>query len=90
MSSYEANKADLLQRLRKIEGQVRGVQRMILDDRYCIDVLTQLAAISQGVKRVSMMISESHVKGCVAEALKKDDSQDVIDELVDVLFKFSR
>ncbi len=90
MSSYEGKKSDLLQRLRKIEGQVRGVQRMILDDRYCVDVLTQLAAISQGIKRVSMMVSESHVKGCVAEALKSDDSQEVIDELVDALFKFAK
>lgn len=90
MSLYEARKADLMQRLRKIEGQVRGVQKMIGDDRYCIDVLTQLAAISQGIKKVSMLVSECHVKGRVSEALNGNGADGVADELVQTLFKFTR
>lgn len=90
VSLYETRKADLMQRLRKIEGQVRGLQKMIDDNRCSIDVLTQLAAVSQGVKKVSMLVSECHVKGCVTEVLNKRDTGDMVDELVEVLFKFSR
>lgn len=90
MSVYEARRVDLLQRLRKVEGQVRGVQRMIGDGRACVDVLTQLAAISEGVKRVKMLVSECHVKGRVNEALSGAGADGVADELVQVLFKFAR
>ncbi|MGE5542057.1 MAG: metal-sensitive transcriptional regulator [Bacillota bacterium] len=90
VSVYEARRVDLLQRLRKVEGQVRGVQKMIGDGRACVDVLTQLAAISEGIKKVSMLVSECHVKGRVNEALSGNGPDDVADELVQVLFKFTR
>lgn len=79
-----------MQRLRKVEGQVRGVQKMIGDGRACVDVLTQLAAISEGIKKVSMLVSECHVKGRVNQALSGDGADDVADELVQMLFKFTR
>jgi len=90
VDSYEENRDELLQRLRKIEGQVRGVQKMIEDGRYCIDVLTQLAAISQGIRRVSMMVSEAHARGCLEKALKEEEGEEAVRNLVHVLFRFTR
>ncbi len=90
MSVYETRRADLLQRLRKVEGQIRGVQKMIGEDRPCVDVLTQLAAITEGIKKVSMLVSGCHVKGRVSQALNGDGADDVADELVQTLFKFTR
>jgi len=85
---YERDKDDLLQRLRKIEGQVRGVQRMIEEDRYCVDVLTQLAAIRAALNRVSLALFESHTRGCVASAIRSNGGEEAIEELMDVLMKY--
>ncbi len=85
---YDENKEDLLQRLRKIEGQVRGVQRMIDEDRYCVDVLTQLAAIRAALNRVSLGLIESHTRGCVTDAIRRDQGGDAIEELMEVLMKY--
>lgn len=63
---YHGDKAQLLTRLRRIEGQVRGLQRMIDDDEYCIDVLTQLAAISKGLQGVGVSMLHDHLQHCVA------------------------
>jgi len=63
------DKDDLLSRLRKIEGQVRGVAQMIEDDRYCIDVLTQVAAITKALQSVSVGLFDDHLRHCVADAV---------------------
>lgn len=86
--SYIHNKEDLLSRLKKIEGQVRGIQRMIEEDRYCVDILTQISAIKQALNKVSMSLLESHTKGCVASAIKHGCGDEVIEELMKVIFKF--
>jgi DNA-binding FrmR family transcriptional regulator len=65
---YAGNKDDLTARLRKIEGQVRGIQRMIEGDEYCIDILTQIAAVNSGLKKVAVFLLEDHIRHCVAEA----------------------
>ena len=65
---YAADKQQLLARLRRIEGQVRGLQRMIDDDTYCIDVLTQLAAVSKGLQGVGVHLLHDHLQHCVAGA----------------------
>ncbi|NKS84367.1 metal-sensing transcriptional repressor [Rhodococcus hoagii] len=62
---------DLLKRLRRIEGQVQGISRMIADDRYCIDVLTQVSAATSALQSVSLKLLEAHLAGCVVEAAKK-------------------
>jgi DNA-binding FrmR family transcriptional regulator len=80
-------------RLKKIEGQIRGVQRMIEDKRYCIDILTQLASISGALKRVEENILERHLKGCVQNSLykgNKDDRERKIEEVVQILQKFRK
>jgi CsoR family transcriptional regulator, copper-sensing transcriptional repressor len=66
---YDANKDDIQKRLRRIEGQVRGLQRMIDEDRYCIDVLDQVAAVTRALQAVALGLLDDHLEHCVAEAL---------------------
>jgi DNA-binding FrmR family transcriptional regulator len=66
---YELDKDDVLARLRRIEGQVRGVQQMVEDDRYCIDVLTQVSAITKALQRVAVGLLDDHLRHCVADAV---------------------
>ncbi|HST15553.1 MAG TPA: metal-sensitive transcriptional regulator [Gaiellaceae bacterium] len=73
MPGYAHDKAALLNRLARIEGQVRGIAKMVEDDRYCIDVLTQLAAVDTALSAVGMKLLDSHVKHCVADALASGD-----------------
>ena len=68
MIGYNDNKADLIKRLRRAEGQVRGIQRMVEDDTYCIDVLTQVSAATKALESVALSLLEDHLSHCVAEA----------------------
>ena len=80
-------------RLKKIEGQVRGVQKMIQDGRYCIDILTQLSSVVGAIKSVEENIMDRHLKGCVRQSFgkgNKNDSLDKIDEVITVLKKFRK
>ena len=69
MPGYVANKQDYLRRLRRVEGQVRGLQRMIERDEYCIDVLTQVSAATKALQSVALGLLEEHLGHCVAEAV---------------------
>lgn len=71
MNGYTPQQEDLLKRLRRVEGQVQGISRMIADDRYCIDVLTQVSAATSALQSVSLKLLEAHLAGCVVEAAKK-------------------
>ena len=77
----------LLQRLRRIEGQVGGVARMIKDDRYCVDVLQQIASMQSAADAVAMILLENHIKGCVVDGLRTGNEQRV-DEVVGVIRKY--
>ena len=77
---------DLMNRLRRIEGQVRGVQKMLEDDAYCPDILVQVSAINCALNSFSKTLLASHIKGCVAEDIREGKDQ-TIDELVEVLQK---
>ena len=66
---YTDTKADHLKRLRRIEGQVRGIQRMVEEDKYCIDVLTQVSAVTKALQAVSLALLEEHMAHCVANAV---------------------
>lgn len=72
---YTGDKAAVLQRLRRIEGQVRGLQRMVDEDIYCIDVLTQVSAVTRALQGVAMLLLDDHVRHCVVDDAKagKDD-----------------
>jgi DNA-binding FrmR family transcriptional regulator len=70
---YAENKDDYLKRLRRIEGQVRGLQRMVDDDTYCIDILTQVSAVTRALQAVALGLLEDHLGHCVAEAIATGD-----------------
>ncbi|MER7428978.1 metal-sensitive transcriptional regulator [Nonomuraea rubra] len=71
MAGYTGNKQDHAMRLRRIEGQVRGLQRMVDEDKYCIDILTQVSAATSALKAFSLSLLEEHLAHCVAEATQK-------------------
>ncbi|AKX94474.1 metal-sensitive transcriptional regulator [Neomoorella thermoacetica] len=87
-SSYAPQREDLLLRLRKIEGQVKGIHRMIEEDKYCVDILIQIAAVRAALKKVGSMIFEAHVRGCVRTAIVNQADKEIISELIDVLNRF--
>jgi DNA-binding FrmR family transcriptional regulator len=70
--SYAPDKSKILARLSRIEGQVRGVSKMIEDDKYCIDILTQLSAIISSTRNVGLLVLEDHIRGCVVNAAPED------------------
>lgn len=87
---YTRDKDSLLARMRKIEGQARGIQKMIEDDRYCIDIVQQLTALSAAVDEVSLLILESHIEGCVANAIHEEHGEEYIKELMQTVRKAMR
>ena len=77
MPGYSQTKDDYLNRLRRIEGQVRGLQRMIDDDKYCIDVLTQISSVTKALQGVGLGLLDEHIRHCVRDAASTDaDSGD--------------
>ena len=74
MVGYTANKDDLLKRLRRAEGQVRGIQRMVDSDTYCIDILTQVSAATKALENVALALLDDHLAHCVAEAVREGGS----------------
>lgn len=81
-TSYAHDKAKILARLRRMEGQVRGVQRMVEADEYCLDVLTQLSAVIAAARGIGLLVLEDHVRGCVANALRAEDDDAHQDEIM--------
>jgi CsoR family transcriptional regulator, copper-sensing transcriptional repressor len=75
MRGYTISKDDYLKRLRRIEGQVRGLQRMIEEDTYCIDVLTQVSAATRALEGVALGLLDEHLRHCVANAARDDDPE---------------
>lgn len=73
MRGYTMDKDDYLKRLRRIEGQVRGIQRMVDEDSYCIDVLTQISAVTKAIQSVGIGLLDEHVNHCVMEAARNGD-----------------
>ena len=85
-----ADGAALAKRIARIEGQVRGIGRMIAEDRYCIDILTQVAAVQSALDALALQLLEHHLHGCVAHAVKSGDGAHAIDEALAVIRKFAR
>lgn len=89
--SYTEQKEDLLARLKRIEGQIRGLQRMIENEKYCVDVLTQVNAVKGALNKVGMSVLESHTRGCVSDAIRAEEEADEkIEELMEVIDKFTK
>ena len=90
---YAADKDALIRRLHRIEGQVRGIERMVEDDRYCIDVVTQISAVRAALRRVEEEVLRDHVAHCVEHAItsgNKGDQRKKIAELMDVMARAER
>jgi len=83
--SYSKDKAQLVRRLSRIEGQVRGIARMIEREEYCVDILQQTAALRAALDAVSIMILEDHVQGCVRTAAERGEADRYVDEVIDVV-----
>ena len=90
-TSYAADKAKILARLRRIEGQVRGVQKMVEEDQYCVDVLTQLSAIMAAARTTGLLVLEDHIRGCVIGGNHPHhDQEEVLAELTGAIERFTR
>jgi DNA-binding FrmR family transcriptional regulator len=85
-------KARNLTRLRRIEGQVRGLQKMVEDDRYCADIMTQIASVHEALRSVGRELMRNHLRHCAAGAIRSGDegAEAMYDELVDMMYKHSR
>jgi len=89
---YTHRKDDVVKRLRRIEGQTRGLQRMVEEDTYCIDVLTQVAAVTKALQSVSLTLLEDHMNHCVVDAARSGDQEgrEKITEAVDAITRLVR
>ncbi|GAA0451806.1 metal-sensing transcriptional repressor [Alkalibacillus silvisoli] len=83
-------KEQMLNRLKRIEGQVRGLQKMIEEDRYCVDVLVQISAVSAALNKVGYSMMERHARMCVHQAAKQGDGEEYMDELMKVVQQFTK
>ena len=90
MPGYTMQKQQLQTRLRRIEGQVRGVARMIDQDKYCVDVVTQVAAIQAALDKVSLGLLDSHIRGCVRDEIEAGGGDARVDELLQVMDRVLR
>jgi DNA-binding FrmR family transcriptional regulator len=85
-------KAKALGRLRRVEGQVQGIQRMVEDDKYCVDILLQLAAVQGAVEQIQKLVLGQHIESCVSDAIRSGSNRDrqrKIGELLEVFARFS-
>jgi DNA-binding FrmR family transcriptional regulator len=87
---YSANKEQLLKRLRRLEGQVRGVQGMVEDDRYCIDVLTQISAIQAALDKVALGLLTDHAEHCVVHGTAAATPQENVEEMMAAVARLMR
>jgi DNA-binding FrmR family transcriptional regulator len=83
--AYSKDKAQLIRRLSRMEGQVRGIARMIEREEYCVDILQQTAALRAAVDALSILVLEDHVQGCVRTAAERGEADQYVDEVIDVV-----
>lgn len=90
VQGYTRDKEEVRLRLRRIAGQVRGLEKMIDDDRYCIDVLTQVSAVKAALESVALLLLEDHVDHCVADAIRAGDGTEKVQELTSAIERLVR
>ncbi len=91
MPSYVNDKQEILVRLRRMEGQLKGIQKMVEEDKYCIEVLNQLSSVIAATQKVGGIVMKDHIKGCVRNALaRNENSEEHINELVSVVERFTK
>ena len=89
----DAEKTKVANRLRRIQGQIGGIDKMIQEDRYCIDILTQISAVVSALRGVEDMVMQNHLNTCVADAMRSEDpkeQQEKVDEVLTVIGKFRK
>ena len=86
----EKEQADIKKRLRRIGGQIGGIEKMVDERRYCVDVLQQIMAARAALNQVALIMIESHTKSCVVNAIKENRTEQAVEELMGVLSKFSK
>ena len=89
MVGYAMNKKELQDRLRRIEGQVRGLQRMVDEDTYCIDILTQVNSAVAALRAVGLGLLDDHVRHCVRESIEEGDGDGKVEELMAAVSRFA-
>lgn len=89
MAGYSMNKKEVQDRLRRIEGQVRGIQRMVERDEYCIDIITQLNSVTAALRAVGLGLLDDHVRHCVKESIVRGNPDEKIEELLAAVARFS-
>ena len=87
---YSEDKEAILKRLRRMEGQVRGIQQMVEQDRYCLDVVTQVNALTAAAREVALLVLQDHLRGCVTDAVRQGTGDQAIDEVMTVFSKALR
>jgi DNA-binding FrmR family transcriptional regulator len=90
MYGYTTKKDDVQSRLRKIEGQVRGLQRMVDEDTYCIDILTQVNSVIAALRAVGLGLLDDHVRHCVRESIERGKGDEKVEELMAAVSRFSK
>jgi DNA-binding FrmR family transcriptional regulator len=86
----DKEKSELKQRLKKISGQINGIDKMLDEGRYCVDIIQQILAARAALNKVALIILESHAKSCVVTAIKENRAEQSIDELLNVLKQFNK
>lgn len=86
--SYGYRKDELKTRLARIEGQIRGIGKMVEEEKYCVDILTQISAVRAALERVALGVLDDHVKGCIADSVEDGDPSAKLDELMGVIERF--
>ena len=89
MYGYAEHKKDLLDRLRRIEGQVRGLQRMVEEDQYCIDILTQVNSATAALRAMGFGLLDDHVRHCVRESIEHGTGDEKVEELMAAVGRFA-
>lgn len=83
--SYTKDRADLVTRLRRIEGQARGIQRLVSDEAYCLDILQQVEAMTAAADQVALLVLEDHIDGCLTHAVETGQGRPYVDEVMAVV-----
>ena len=86
----EERKADATIRLNRIEGQINGLKKMVAEGRPCVEVLTQLASAQEALRGLTKLMMRNYLENCATEAIRSETGDEIYDELMEVIFKFSR
>ncbi len=86
----EIEKNDIKKRLRKTGGQINGIEKMVEEGRYCVDILQQISAARAALNKVALLILESHTKSCVVTAIQENRTEDTVEELIEIIAKLTK